>query len=195
MEYDNNGDIIIHKVEDWELKVLDLIDKFISHSNYSSPAEKERIDDLIIDIYHQAIEEWNEVPDFEVIDAMVSQYNWEIIMEMAAIEFANDYYNQYYQRSKEQIHECIADIAGSWMDSWYYQYFSDLEFLIKDILKEKAYAYEVSDEDELREFFSTDVSIVQNDCQNLILPEWKEVGQKYMEKHCSDVSDITVMPR
>ena len=178
VEYMSNSE----KDDNWEERIADLMDKLISPLNAHSQEDYEKKESIVLEEYRKMLEIYKIVPSLSDMVMACEQYNWDIIIDIATVQFFNSTYNPYYYKTDECKHKAIVEFASDWMEWNYAGYFSELDNFIENILVMNKYCYSPLEDADIWQCIETDtvVDIYIMDCQNNINDEWyKGIEDEY----------------
>jgi hypothetical protein len=178
----DNGYVSYISIDNWEGAIWDLIEGFITSYSKEGFKEIERQEDIITNFYHEHFFK-NGVPDLDDVMCDVFEYNYDILLKIAAIDFANDRQYKYQGLTEDEYNNKIDDLADQWHESLYNTYFADLEEWVTEILNKIRYAYYEPEHKDIYNFLPNKqgLKLVYNECQNLINQEWIVKGMKEIE--------------
>lgn len=188
--YDDSGTLLtITTTDNCEAYIQHLIDGFITAHAHGDFAEEQRQEDLIKNIYFEALEYYDRPPTMDEMIAGVMDHNNGLITLIAEMDFFNDYTDNWFAQAvanhggtltEADVVAEIEWLKDTWAEQLWNTYFTDLDWWIDNILCKSKYAVYVERENEAYRFFShTNVNLIMNDCQNLLNPEWLTQGMLY----------------
>lgn len=177
------------KSRNYEEELLSFLNRLVIVKNDTSDEMHEYHLNVVEEAYNKALErtmkEINRIPTMNELMYFVSEFNYNILMELAAHDYHQGLGKYGYSSEVGPYHnegEYISEIYNLWCDSLSMHLCFNTNVYLSDLLCELDLSY--YDDIDMNYHMGTNFELIicVNDAQNLLFPEWhfKSIARGYM---------------